>query len=138
MSNHDEHPSKTTFPLRFRRLENLHIIFWLFKDIAWCMLWRPLGILMVIPTLLIALRLTFRSRKMIEEYCHNLAIIFWITANSYWMISEFFGFDETVVAGGFMGKHFALIPFLSGVAVLTWYYLWRKPRLSSPQIATLP
>ena len=25
-------------PSRYRRLENLHIVFWLFKDISWCML----------------------------------------------------------------------------------------------------
>ena len=137
MASHDN-SIKPGFTIRFRRLENLHIIFWLFKDIAWCMLWRPLGILMVLPTLFIALRLTFRSRKKTEEYCHNLAIVFWITANSYWMISEFFNFDETAIGAGFSGKHFALIPFFAGVAILTWFYLWWKPRNNIQEIATIP
>ncbi|MEJ7611129.1 MAG: hypothetical protein WKF88_08125 [Ferruginibacter sp.] len=126
------------FPIRFRRLENLHIIFWLVKDISWCMLWRPLGILMILPTLFIAIRLTFRTRKLTEEFCHNLAIVCWIAANSYWMISEFFGFDETVIAAGLTGKQFALIPFLSGVCILSWYYLWWKPRNKLQDIATSP
>jgi hypothetical protein len=29
-------------PLKFRKMENLHIVFWLFKDVAWFMIWRPL------------------------------------------------------------------------------------------------
>ncbi len=27
-------------PLKYRKMENLHIVFWLFKDISWCMFWR--------------------------------------------------------------------------------------------------
>ena len=34
-------------PLHYRKMENLHIVFWLFKDVAWCMVWRPLGIMMI-------------------------------------------------------------------------------------------
>ena len=30
-------------PARFRFTENLHIVFWLIKDISWAMLWQPLG-----------------------------------------------------------------------------------------------
>ena len=44
-------------PLRYRKMENLHIVFWLFKDISWCMIWRPLGIAMIFPTLFIDLDL---------------------------------------------------------------------------------
>ena len=40
-------------PLRYRKMENLHIVFWLFKDISWCMVWRPLGLAMILPTLII-------------------------------------------------------------------------------------
>jgi hypothetical protein len=42
-------------PLAYRRMENLHIVFWLIKDISWCMIWKPLGILMIFPTLIIAI-----------------------------------------------------------------------------------
>lgn len=135
MNNHsDNNAAKErtyTMPLRYRSMENLHIVFWLFKDIAWCMLWRPLGILMIIPTLFIAIRLSIRNRHDMNDLCHNLAVVFWITANSYWMISEFFGFDEKIIFSGIMGKQLALIPFSMGVMVLAWFYLWWKPKNTS-------
>lgn len=135
MNNHsDNNAAKErtyTMPLRYRSMENLHIVFWLFKDIAWCMLWRPLGILMIIPTLFIAIRLSIRNRHDMNDLCHNLAVVFWITANSYWMISEFFGFDAKIIFSGIMGKQLALIPFSMGVMVLAWFYLWWKPKNTS-------
>lgn len=126
--NNSEADKIYSIPLRFRRMENLHIVFWVFKDIAWCMLWRPLGIFMIIPTLFIAIKMSLRSRKDMSDLSHNLAVVFWITANSYWMISEFFGFDEKIIFPGIMGKQLALIPFSMGVIVLAWYYLWWKPK----------
>ena len=38
-------------PARYRKIENLHIVFWLIKDLSWAMLWRPLGLIMIIPTI---------------------------------------------------------------------------------------
>jgi hypothetical protein len=115
-------------PDRYRRLENLHIVFWLFKDISWCMIWKELGIIMVIPTLTVAIYISYRTRKITSELAHNLAVAFWISANSYWMISEFFGFDETHIWNGYEGKHLAMIPFLIGVVILAWYYLFQRTR----------
>lgn len=120
--------SEYTIPIRFRRMENLHIFFWLFKDISWCMVWKPLGILMIFPTLIIAVIIAWRTRQFVSELCHNVAIIFWISANSYWMIAEFFGFDEGVVYGTFTNKDLAVIPFAIGILTLFYYYLWWKPR----------
>src|SRR6476661_5389894 len=68
-------------PQRYRRMENLHILFWLLKDISWCMVWRPLGLLMIIPTLAVAIVITIRTRRYMSEFCHNLAVVFWILAN---------------------------------------------------------
>lgn len=119
--------SSFSIPDRFRRLENLHIIFWIWKDISWCMIWRPLGMLMILPTLTIALIIAWRTRRIVSELCHNLAVAVWIIANSYWMISEFFGFDEVVISGWFTYKHLALIPFGAGVLVLAYYYLYWHP-----------
>lgn len=115
-------------PARYRRLENLHIVFWLFKDISWCMNWKVLGIIMVIPTLAVAIYISYRTRKITSELAHNLAVAFWISANSYWMISEFFGFDETPIWNGYEGKHLAMIPFLIGVVILAWYYLFQRTK----------
>ncbi|WP_237722081.1 hypothetical protein [Sediminibacterium roseum] len=115
-------------PVSFRRMENLHIVFWLFKDVAWCMVWRPLGIVMVFPTLIISIIIAWRTRRIVSELCHNLAITIWITANSYWMISEFMEFDTRPLFGAYTFKHLAIIPFTLGLLCLAFYYLWWKPR----------
>lgn len=115
-------------PLRYRKMENLHIVFWLFKDIAWCMIWRPLGIAMVFPTLIIAIVIAYRTRYYMSELTHNIAIVLWITANSYWMVSEFFAFDAYPIYGEITYKYLSIIPFVLGILVLAYYYLWYASR----------
>ncbi len=135
MSNSNE--QMYVIPARYRKMENMHIIFWLLKDVAWCMIWKPLGIAMIFPTLIISIVIAWRTRELKSELAHNLAISFWITANSYWMISEFFGFDEAHFMG-FEGKYFALIPFLIGILILAYYYLFqRTTEEKEAQVATL-
>jgi len=63
-----------------------------------------------------------------SELSHNLAIVLWISANSYWMISEFLHFDTIIISGAITYKHIAIIPFVLGILVLGWYYLWYVPR----------
>lgn len=118
-----------TIPQRFRRIENLHILFWLLKDISWCMVWRELGLAMILPTLIIAIAITIRTRRYMSEFCHNLAVVFWIVANSYWMISEFFVFDSyPLYFYNYSFKDLSFIPFSIGILILAFYYLWWKPR----------
>ena len=117
-----------TIPARFRRMENMHIVFWLMKDIGWCLTWKVLGIMMIIPTLSIAIVIAWRTRHIKSELAHNLAIAFWISANSLWMIAEFFHFDEMVVWKEFTGKHLALVPFVTGAVILLYYYVVQRPR----------
>lgn len=115
-------------PARYRRMENMHIVFWLLKDISWCMTWKLLGIAMIIPTLSIAIAIAWRTRNIKSELAHNLAIAFWISANSLWMIAEFFGFDELIIWKEFTGKHLALVPFVAGALILLYYYVVQRPR----------
>jgi hypothetical protein len=117
-----------TIPLTYRKMENLHIIFWLFKDVAWCMIWKPLGIVMIFPTLIISLVIAWRTRKMMSELCHNLAISIWITDNSYWMVSEFLHFDNKPLFAEYTYKHLAIIPFVMGILILAFYYLIWSPK----------
>ncbi|MEN9525625.1 MAG: hypothetical protein RLZZ256_1009 [Bacteroidota bacterium] len=117
-----------SIPARFRRMENMHIVFWLLKDISWCLFWRELGIAMIIPTLTIAIMISWRTRHIASELAHNLAVAFWISANSFWMISEFLEFDEKIVILGINGKQLSLIPFLAGLLILLNYYLLQRPR----------
>jgi hypothetical protein len=44
------------------------------------------------------------------------------------MCSEFFGVDNYIVFGDTTVKHLAMIPFVTGVLILAYYYLWHKPR----------
>jgi hypothetical protein len=107
-------------------MENLHIVFWLFKDISWCIICKPLGIIMIFPTLIVSIIIAWRTRQYISELCHNVAITLWILANSYWMISEFFEFDSNMIAGNITYKHLTLIPFGLGVLILGAYYFYFK------------
>ena len=125
-------------PARYRKMENLHIVFWLLKDISWCMIWKTLGLLMIVPTLSVAVYIAWRTREIKSELAHNLAIVFWITANSYWMISEFFGFDDVHVYAQLAGKHVAIIPFGIGILILTRYYLFVLPKeIKQNRMATM-
>ncbi|HJW18501.1 MAG TPA: hypothetical protein VJ499_15335 [Flavisolibacter sp.] len=134
----ESNESMYVIPARYRKMENMHIIFWLLKDVSWCMIWKPLGIAMIIPTLLIAIIIAWRTREIRSELAHNLAIVFWITANAYWMISEFLHFDTINVWRQFEGKHLALIPFIIGICILANYYLLQKPEEENEaQVATL-
>jgi len=129
----EKKPLETEFyniPIAYRKMENLHIIFWLFKDIAWCMVWRPLGIIMIVPTLTISIVIAWRTRHIVAELCHNLAIVVWITANSFWMCSEFIGIDNQILFRSTTIKQLAMIPFLTGVLILGYYYLWYHPKHS--------
>src|SRR5688500_6192919 len=124
-------------PYRYRKMENMHILFWLLKDVSWCMIWKPLGIAMIFPTLIISIVIAWRTRALTSELAHNLAISFWITANSYWMVAEFFGFDEAIIFFGIEGKLFALIPFTIGILILAYYYVFQKPKETNEVIATM-
>ena len=110
-----------SIPERFRRTENLHILFWLVKDISWAMLWRPLGIAMIFPTIFVALLITWQTRKIKAELYHNLAIVFWICANALWMLLEFTGNDENY-------RKFTAIPFGIGLFFILSYYLVILPK----------
>lgn len=121
------HNNQYNIPLKYRKMENLHIVFWLFKDVAWCLGLKWLGTVMIIPTLIISIVIAYRTRQYVSELCHNLAITVWISANSYWMVSEFFGFDHKIIWGDYTFKHLAIIPFTIGILILGYYYLIWKP-----------
>jgi len=101
---------------RIRHFENLHIPLWLLKDTCWMLEWKALGVFMIIPTMLVAILITVKTR-LEDEFFINLAICFWITANAYWMCCEFFGYIEW--------KNLAGIPFIAGMASVSWFYYKR-------------
>ena len=74
---------------------------------------------MIAPTLFVAFHITYLSRKNIPELLHNIAVACWITANSVWMVGEFYFEDGTRdLASGF---------FISGLGVILFYYAYYLP-----------
>src|SRR5579863_2968049 len=107
-----------------REYENLHIALWLLKDTCWVTSFKTGGMLMIIPTLVVAVHLTWKTRKNISDLFHNIAVCLWITANATWMTGEFFYND------GF--RPYAMIFFTAGIIVITTYYVYHFSRSSVP------
>lgn len=102
------------------------------------MIWKELGIAMIVPTLSVAIWIAWKNSSIKAELAHNLAIVFWITANAYWMVSEFFEFDTVLIWREFTGKHLALLPFTTGAMILLYYYIVQRPReLRKNKIVTM-
>ncbi len=103
---------------KIRHYENLHIPLWLMKDTCWMLQWKVLGICMIIPTLSVAIIITIKTwLEKDDEFWINLAICFWIAANSYWMICEFVDHEEL--------KDYAGIPFVTGMLCVAVFYIKR-------------
>jgi len=102
-----------------REYENLHIALWLIKDTCWVSDWKIAGMLMIIPTIGVAIHLAWKSRKNISDLFHNIAVCLWITANATWMTGEFFYEDGL--------RKYAMIFFAAGIVVVSIYYILHFP-----------
>ena len=94
----------------------MHILFWLAKDMSWCLMSKTIGTIMIAPTIAVALIILVRSRERMTSFVHNLAVLFWITANSLWMLGEMYCQDCT--------KPYAIWLFSAGMGVLLVYYIY--------------
>jgi len=97
-------------------LEYAHVYLWLIKDMCWAQGWVKVGTAMVIPTVLFAYIITWIQREKIKCLVHNVAISLWITANSLWMLAEFYHLENEL-------KPLSSIGFAVGLLVLGIYYL---------------
>ena len=104
--------------------ENIHILLWLLKDTCWLMEWKTLGITMIIPTLAVAIAISIKTIS-IDGFWVNIAICFWIIANSFWMCCEFFNQEEL--------KYYAGIQFVFGFISVGWFYGKRLLQKNSSQ-----
>ncbi|CAN5678788.1 hypothetical protein BH11BAC1_BH11BAC1_11570 [soil metagenome] len=114
---------------RLRATENLHILLWLIKDTCWVQDYRLVGVSMIIPTISVAVLLTVRTRKVREEFIHNLAVVFWLCANSIWMIGEFYYNDST--------RPFSVVFFALGLVTLAVHYIpkWTVKKVKNRQLS---
>lgn len=104
---------------RLRIRENMHIALWLVKDLCWVLDLKSAGTIMIAPTLLMAAWIAWSFRDDANEFLHALAVVSWISANSIWMIGEFYFNDGA--------RPVALLFFIIGIALVAWYYLVRRP-----------
>ena len=95
--------------------ENFHIVLWLVKDSCWVLNWKWLGIAMVIPTVGMALYIAWKHRADRYEFLHALATVFWISANSTWMVGEFL-FQDSL-------RSPAIVLFSCGVISVLCHYV---------------
>nr|MBK9650537.1 hypothetical protein [Bacteroidota bacterium] len=107
---------ETKLNIETRVIENAHIFLWLIKDMCWVSEYKTIGMIMVFPTIATAIYITWLNRNMATELVHNLAVCCWISANSIWMIGEFFYNDTT--------RSFAKIFFIAGLSILVLYYVF--------------
>jgi hypothetical protein len=110
-----------------REYENLHIALWLIKDTCWVSGWKVFGMLMIVPTLAVAIHIAWKSRKNIADLFHNIAICLWITANAIWMTGEFF-YDDGL-------RPYSMFLFAIGLVVVTIYYVIHFPKRNKEEMA---
>ena len=68
---------------------------------------------MMVPTLFLAAYLVYKTWGIVDVFI-NTAILFWIMANSFWMMMEFFNDNQY--------KYFASIPFGLGFIFVGIFY----------------
>lgn len=103
-----------------REYENLHIVMWLLKDTCWVLDFKIPGLIMIFPTISVAIHITWLYRSNRSELFHNLAVVTWICANSVWMIGEFF-FNDTL-------RPIATVFFVLGLLLVSTYYFIVRPK----------
>lgn len=103
--------------LNIRKFENFHILLWLIKDLCWVTQLKIPGMIMVVPTIGVALYITWIARDSVSELFHNLAVVCWISANSVWMIGEFLNNDAPPAY-----RYTAMGFFITGLLFITYYY----------------
>jgi uncharacterized membrane protein YoaK (UPF0700 family) len=99
---------------KIRLIENFHIILWLIKDTCWLIHFRIGGVIMIVPTLLLAFYIAWKTRHSMAALLPNVAVCCWISANVIWMLGEFFDFNHVP---------FALVSFCLGIVAITVYLL---------------
>jgi hypothetical protein len=98
---------------KIRGKENLHIYLWLIKDLSWLLGYKWLGTTMIVPTLLLAVYISYITRKNPVQFWPNLAVCSWISANVIWMLGEFYAFHY---------KPYSAIFFISGLLLMGVYF----------------
>lgn len=98
---------------KIKKLESLHILLWLIKDSSWMLEFEWFSIIMIFPTLFVAIIIVYHSFKTKEVFL-NLSVFCWILANSIWMYNDFFNDGDYKFAAGVL--------FVIGILFILYYY----------------
>jgi ABC-type iron transport system FetAB permease component len=90
------------------------VVFWLFKDMCWMMEFKTAGALLILPTLAMGFYVLYLSKHKLDSTIVNLATIFWICANSAWMLNDFYSN---------LPKSVSLLFFIAGILTM-FFYVW--------------
>ena len=133
--NPPDEPWTPYFYLSERGLDNIHIYFWITKDLCWVQSWFIAGVIIGSMACLYALFLTFRAaiwRKSISEFWIKMSEFMWLFSNFWWMIGElhddhhgyFEDHDKSIVDEY---THQAGIMFIATLIWISLYYIILKP-----------
>jgi len=75
---------------------------------------KLLGTCLIAPTVAVAFIIAWRTRRNKNLFLPNLAVAFWISANSAWMLGEFFELP-------FFWYSLAL--FVGGIGLIGWFFI---------------
>src|SRR5688572_10467990 len=92
-----------------RFLESFHIPLWLLKDAFWMLDMRIPAMVMIAPTISVAVWIAWVTRHNRMLFLPNVAVCFWINANITWMLGEYVGFDSKVPAAAFFCLGFVVV-----------------------------
>lgn len=95
-------------------LQNLHLFLWLLKDTFWILNFKYLALFLILPTISLAVYFTWLQRRSNVDLLHNLALTFWITGNSSWIVGDFFFNDQSRAVSSLF--------FIIGIIILLYYY----------------
>jgi len=76
-------------------LEHFHSLLWLLKDMCWLLLWPIVGPIILVPTVGLAVFISWKSFSDRFQFFQNLSIMFWLSANATWLVGELFYNDTT-------------------------------------------
>ena len=99
----------------YSKLSYFHVVLWLAKDTFWVLELKWLSLSMIIPTISVALFITYKLKNNRIDLFHNLAICFWIAGNSIWMVYDFYFPTKP--------RTIAIIFFIIGLTIAMYFYI---------------
>ena len=77
-------------------ISDLHYPLWLLKDFMWMAGLPVLSLILAIPTIVISVYMTIITAH--KQQVENKIILSWLSANTFWMCSEQFGWQVRWIA----------------------------------------